>query len=142
MPESLPVYEQFVNRLLPRCALLGIEVHDRSGWIVLEGKNGHRIAVSRSVHRLPHVETTVPADAFEGYAEQGGLALPLPAPNGRMACRLPADPVVVEEALEFLAAEQPPVRARRAERARRGEGGFPRLDDLLAVERAAQGAGR
>lgn len=124
------VYVQFLATLETEIQKHRIVRHEKKHWVVLEGPNGHRVAIKRSPRKLPRIETT--------------LDLPVELPevvekielNGRMKTALVPRPDVVRTALEMLADPKCPIPAPR-----RGGGAnaeVPDLADLLAADAASE----
>ena len=98
--EKLPAWEQFIQAL---SLAEGVKREDKKSFVKFEGGNGHKIYVAKQADEVKLVETTLEVEGQDG-------TLPLPKPNGRIACRLVPSPENVSKFLALLT-ESPQIRA-------------------------------
>lgn len=122
--EPLEVWRQFLEALKPQMVAHRVTVDEKSQWVVLHGRNGHKIAIQKTRDKLPRVETSLdlPANLPE-VVEKITM-------NGRMKTALEPHPDIINTAIEMLSDKSNPIPAKGAKRG--AKTAPPALADLLS----------
>ena len=78
---------------------------ENAGWIKIEGVQGHKVYIAKTVTGVSRVESTLDPKMISGAQAPD----PGRRKNGRIASWLPAKPEVVAEAIDVLATLDEPI---------------------------------
>lgn len=106
---SRPAFEQFMAALRDPLRKAGhrVRVSEIAGWVKIEGQQGHKVYIAKTVTGVSRIESTLDPRLVEGaQAPDPGRKR-----NGRIASWLPASPVAVGQAIAVLAKLDEPILA-------------------------------
>lgn len=88
----------FIEAVRVHAAALGLGYKDQAGFAQFyEAETGHKLYIAKQGKQVKRVDTTLPLlGVLEGAVE-------LDAPNGKIACHIPAEQGVVFQALTMMA---------------------------------------
>lgn len=102
--EAPMAFEAFMGKLgdVLKRAGESVRVTELEGWIKIEGKQGHKVYITKTKTVVNRVESTLDPDLIKGATPMAG--------NGRIASVLPPNTRAVGEAIKLLATLAEPIR--------------------------------
>jgi hypothetical protein len=107
MAEGPLAFEAFMSKLDSTIRKYSdrVKITELEGWMKIEGRQGHKVYITKTKTVVNRVESTLDPDLIKGATPMAG--------NGKIASVLPATVRAVNEAIQLLATLDEPIRPPR-----------------------------